>query len=72
MSGIPDHAACMPASAPRQDKQKAEEAAAAGEERKPLYAKTQSLCCIDYPRVVEILQLRIHLMRKKLKVSAVC
>mmetsp|Transcript_17360 Transcript_17360/g.44111 ORF Transcript_17360/g.44111 Transcript_17360/m.44111 type:complete len:462 (-) Transcript_17360:188-1573(-) len=49
------------------DKQKAEEAAAAGEERKPLYAKTQSLCCIDYPRVVEILQLRIHLMRKKLK-----
>lgn len=50
-----------------QDRQKHEEAAAAGEEKKPLLAKTQSLCCIDYPRVLEVLQLRLHLMRKKLK-----
>lgn len=49
------------------DVQKEKEAAEAGEEKRPLLAKTQSLCCIDYPRVVEILQLRIHMMRKKLK-----
>jgi hypothetical protein len=52
-----------------QDVQKEKEAAEAGEEKRPLLAKTQSLCCIDYPRVVEILQLRIHMMRKKLKVA---
>ena len=49
------------------DRLKQEEALAAGEEKKPLLSKTQSLCCIDYPSMMDMLQLKLHYMRKKLK-----
>uniref|UniRef100_A0A061QQU5 Transcription initiation factor TFIIE subunit alpha n=1 Tax=Tetraselmis sp. GSL018 TaxID=582737 RepID=A0A061QQU5_9CHLO len=49
------------------DREKAEDETQAAGEKKPLRAQTQSLCCIDYPRFMEILQLRIFLMRKKIK-----
>mmetsp|Transcript_688 Transcript_688/g.2063 ORF Transcript_688/g.2063 Transcript_688/m.2063 type:complete len:358 (+) Transcript_688:282-1355(+) len=48
------------------DHQKAQQADGSEEGRKPLHARTQTLCCIDYPRVMETVQLRVHLMRKKL------
>ncbi|XP_075263535.1 uncharacterized protein LOC142355166 [Convolutriloba macropyga] len=48
------------------DHQKALQAEGSGEGRKPLHSKTQTICCINYPRALEVVQLRIYLMRKKL------